>query len=137
MATDEHASANVRFIREWIEDFNEGTTDLLDERADPAIEWVVAREHPAATTHIGIEAIRAYLQDWFQTMPGMRMELERVEAFGDKVLAVGEITGTGAGSGVGVGVTIAFVSTYDGETVVRVEEFLDQEEAQRALRGTN
>jgi ketosteroid isomerase-like protein len=134
MVEDEHRNANVAFVREWTESFNSGETDALAERADPAIEWVVAREHPAATTHVGIEAIQRYLKDWRQTMPGMQMELERVEAFGDKILAVGEVSGIGAGSGLGVGVTIAFVSTYREERLVRVEEFLHPAEAERVAR---
>jgi ketosteroid isomerase-like protein len=134
MAEDEHGNANVAFVREWADGFNRGEAGSLAERADPEIQWVVAREHPAATTHVGIEAIERYLGDWRQTLPGMRMKLDRIEAFRDKVLAVGEISGTGAESGIGIGVQIAFVSTYEGERVVRVEEYLDPAEAERAAK---
>jgi ketosteroid isomerase-like protein len=135
MVEDEHGSANVRFVHEWMEAFNDGNMDWLTDGTDPDVEWVVTREHPTTTTHRGIEAIRAYLEDWRETMPGMRFEPASIEAYGEKVLTVGEVTATGAGSGLGIGVTMAFVSTYRDGRLLRLEEFLDSAEAERVVKS--
>ncbi len=105
--------------------------------ADPDVEWVVARQHPAADTHRGREAIMAYLEDWRQTMPEMSYEAEEVVEDADRVLAVGRLRGAGLGSGADVEVRIATIATFEGNRVVRVEEFLDPDEARAALHRVN
>jgi ketosteroid isomerase-like protein len=91
---------------------------------------VVAREHPAATTHRGPEEVRAYLEDWLATMPDLRIEVEELLEAGDVVLMVGRVQGAGAGSGAGTGVTLCTLTTFDPQgRGRRVEEFLDPAEA--------
>jgi ketosteroid isomerase-like protein len=90
---------------------------------------VVAREHPAATTHRGAEAIRGYLADWRTMMPGLRIEVDELLERGDYILVVGRIEGAGAGSGAAAEVPIATLSTFRDGATSRVEEFLDPAEA--------
>ena len=82
------ASGREEEVRRFAEADNRGDLDALAEWADPGLEWVTAREHPSAASHRGIEAIRAYHEDWLRLFPGLRIELESVEERGDRVLAV-------------------------------------------------
>lgn len=121
----------------WIEAYNNRDLEAMGALADPEIEWVVAREHPAATTHRGIEAIVAYLEDWGRTLPGITYISEEIVERGERVLAVGRLRGSGSGSGAEVEVRIATISTFEEGRPVRVEEFLDPEDAKQALARAN
>jgi ketosteroid isomerase-like protein len=123
----------AEYIRGFVEAWNAGELDALIENANPEIEWVVAREHPAATTHHGIEAVAAYLRDWFETVPDLRIEIEELEEAGDRVLVLMRMTGRGSGSGALTEVRIAAVSTFHDGKPVRTEEYLDLDEARQAL----
>jgi ketosteroid isomerase-like protein len=123
---------NVDLVRRQIEALNRGDWEGSIEGIDPEIEWVVAREHPASRTVRGLEELRAYRQDWSQSLGGLGFESERIICRGDLVVAVGRIKGIGVGSGAEVGVPIAFVSRFRDGAVVRVEEFLDPREALEA-----
>ena len=126
-------SANVEYVRGWIEAWNRGEVEALIEDARPDIEWVVAREHPDSATHRGRQEVADYLRDWLSMMPDLRIEIEDLEELGDRVLLVMRMTGTGAGSGAVTEVRIAVMTTFRDGKPVRNEEFLDPEEARRAL----
>ncbi len=126
-------SENAEYVRGWVDDLNRGDVDALLANADPDHEWVVAREHPAATTHRGPEQIGAYLADWLRTMPDLKVKIEGLEEAGDRVLVVMRMTGSGAGSGAATEVRVATLTTFRDGRPVRTEEFLDPEEARRVL----
>jgi ketosteroid isomerase-like protein len=126
-------SANVALLRRQIDAYNRGDFEAALEGTDPAVEWVVAREHPAARTVRGHDELREYHRDWQGTMPGLAIELVEVDERGESVLTVCRMRGAGAGSGAEVVVVVAFVNRFRDGRVVRVEEYLDADEARRAL----
>jgi ketosteroid isomerase-like protein len=126
-------SANADYVREWAKALNRGDFEAMAEGADPEFEWVVAREHPDATTHRGPEAVLEYLAEWRRMMPDFQVEIVELEEKGDRVLTVIEITGTGSGSGARTEVRTAILSTFLEGRPVRTEEFLDPEEGRAAL----
>jgi ketosteroid isomerase-like protein len=125
--------ANAEYVRAWVEGWNRGDLDGLIADADPEIEWVVTRQHPDATTHVGVDAVTAYLRDWLNTMPGLRVEIVEQEERGDRVLSVLQLSGTGAGSGAETKVQTAMLSTFRDGKPVRTEEYLDLDEGRRAF----
>ena len=127
--------ANAEYVRRWIEALNRRDIDALVEDASPDFEWVVAREHPDATTHRGIDATVEYLREWLRLMPDFHVGTEEIEEHGDQVLTVIRLTGSGAGSGASTEVRTAMLSTFRDGVPVRTEEFLDPEEARAALAG--
>jgi ketosteroid isomerase-like protein len=134
--TDEaRSNPHVTAVRRFIEAYNEGSLASLAAMADPELEWEVAPEHPAATTHRGIEAVLEYHEDWRSTVHGLRVELHSIAASGDTVVSVCGLRGEGAESGADVEVEIAFLTTFSEGKAVRVEEFLDPSEALRALES--
>jgi len=97
------------------------------------IEWVVAKEHPAATTHRGAEAVRTYMAEWQAAMDELRFELDELVEAGDDVLAVGRIHGTGVDSGLSLDVPLWLVHRFTAGRLIRVEEYLDGTEALEAV----
>jgi ketosteroid isomerase-like protein len=124
---------NAAAVIRAIDAYNAGDLDGLLTMADPDIEWEVAPEHPAATTHRGFDAVREYHEDWRNTLQGLRIELRSVAESGDDVVTVCRLRGEGAESGADVEVEIAFLTTFLDGKAIRVEEFLDPDEALRAL----
>jgi ketosteroid isomerase-like protein len=129
------SNPNLDAVRRSIDAYNEGDLDGLVSMAHPDIEWEVAPEHPAATTHRGIDAVREYHEDWRNTLHGLRIDVHSIAASGDSVVTVCGLRGEGAESGADVEVEIAFLITLRDGRAIRVEEFLDPDEAMRALES--
>jgi ketosteroid isomerase-like protein len=123
---------NVEVVQRQIEALNRGDWEGSIEGIDPEIEWMVARQHPASRTVRGLDELREYRADWDQMLEGLTFEAEEIVDRDDLVVAVGRIKGTGSGSGAETEVPIAFVSRFRHGLVVRVEEYLDLEEALEA-----
>jgi ketosteroid isomerase-like protein len=95
----------------------------------------VAPEHPAATTHRGFDAVREYHEDWRDTLQDMTIALQSVAESGDSVVTVCRLRGKGGESGADIEVEVAFLTTLRDGKAIRVEEFLNADEALRALEG--
>ncbi len=126
-------SENADYVRGFVDAWNAGDLSSFLQQTDADVEWVVAKEHPAATTHRGRDEISAYIADWQRTLPGLRIEIEGLEEKGDSVLAVMRMRGAGAGSGASTEVRVATVTEFRAGRAARIEEFLDPDEARRAL----
>jgi ketosteroid isomerase-like protein len=126
------SSERVDLVRSRFEGFNDRDWEASIAGSSHSIEWVVSREHPASRTLRGFDEIHAYQEDWLQTMPGLKLQIDEIDEVGQSVVAIGRAEGSGAGSGAEVGVPIAFVCRFEGAEVVRVEEYLDLQEARRA-----
>ena len=133
MSGPEPDSANAQAVRRAIDAYNAGDLDGLVAVGHPDMEWEVAPEHPAATTHRGIEAIVAYHQDWRSALDDLHLNIRSMAEAGDSVVAVCRISGKGAESGADVEVEIAFLITFRTGKATRVEEFTNPDEALRAL----
>lgn len=123
------ASSEVELIRAQTEALNRGDLEASVRGLDPEIEWVIAREHPAARTLPALDELRAYRDDWLESMPGMRVQYDEFVEGGDLVIATGRVVATGVGSDAEVSVPIGFVFRFRDGRVVSVQEFLDPEEA--------
>jgi ketosteroid isomerase-like protein len=126
---------NADYAQGFVEAWNRRDLQSYLDDVSPEFEWVVAREHPDAKTHRGAEAVAEYLGDWMATMPDLLVEIDEVREDGDRVLLVMRMTGRGAGSGAGAEVRVATVSTFRDGKPIRTEEYLDPDEATRALAG--
>jgi ketosteroid isomerase-like protein len=133
---DSTTGANAAAVRRGIDAYNAGDVGGLLAMADPDIEWEVAPEHPAAATHRGYEAIGEYLGDWQNTLDDIHIDVRSISERGDSVLALCQVRGKGGESGAAVEVEIAFLTTFRDGKAIRVEEFLDADEALRALEST-
>ena len=128
-------SRNADYARGFAEAWNRGDLEPFLNDVSPDFEWVAAREHPDAITNRGVDATAAYLRDWLETMPDLKVEVEELVEAGDQVLAVLQLTGTGAGSGALTEVRMATITTFRDGTPVRTVEYLDPAEARTVLAG--
>ncbi|MDX6668621.1 MAG: uncharacterized protein QOK04_2001 [Solirubrobacteraceae bacterium] len=120
---------NVELVRGNLERFREGETESAFAHFAPDVEWVVAKEHPESTTHRGTSAIRAYLATWSESVADWELEADEFIDAGDRVAVVGHFRGRGKESGAELSVQVALVSLVREGVVVRVEEYLDRDEA--------
>ena len=135
MSGESSVGPNAAAVLSAIDADNAGDVDGLLSMADPDIEWEVAPEHPAATTHRGCEAVREYHEDWPNTVQDLTIDLQSVAESGDSVVTVCRLRGRGGESGPDVEVEIAFLTTFRDGKAIRVEEFLNPDEALRALES--
>ena len=81
----------------------------------------------------GKDALRAYLEDWFDTFDGFRVEpLELIDAGEDQVVAVLRFGGRAKLSGVETDQTLAILATIRSGTIARGREYATRAEALEA-----
>jgi ketosteroid isomerase-like protein len=125
----------VEVIRQVAERMNagdvEGVLDLCDEDIvhHPSPDW------PDTEPSQGKAAFRHITEDWMSLWQSMEIETEQIEAFGDRVLAVGSWRTTGRVSGVEGTMPIHIVYTVRDGRIARLEWFADHDAAVAATRG--
>jgi len=125
------SEANVERVRNRIESAGPDFAPQLGE-LDEQVEWVVAKEHPNSRTLRGPSEILAYFEEWTGMLDELRFDVDEYRDAGDSVLVAGTVRGVGKGGRVPVDVALALLYTFDGSNLVRVEEFLDLDEARGA-----
>jgi ketosteroid isomerase-like protein len=124
---------NVEHVRRSREAWNRGDIEAFLATAPDDAEWVIAEENPNARTLRGHDEIRAYLRDWVDTMPNLRIEASEDIDAGDAVVTLATVSGRAGADGPDVTVEIAFVTYFENGRAVRTEEYLD---SKRALDAT-
>jgi ketosteroid isomerase-like protein len=126
---------NVALIRSLVERWNAGDVDgVLDLYADDAA-IVTSPDWPEPATWRGRSEIRASIADWREVWQSSTAELERLEALGDKVLAIGAWASRGRASGVDGRMPIAIIFTVRDGKIALHEWFIDHDSAIAAARG--
>jgi ketosteroid isomerase-like protein len=114
--------------------WNRGDLDAMLAHTPPDAEWVISEENPSARTLRGPAEIRAYLEDWRDTVQELRFEVsERLDA-GDIVVTIGTMSGRAGHDGPEITTALALVTRFRDGVPVRTEEYLDVERALEAAR---
>jgi ketosteroid isomerase-like protein len=90
---------------------------------------------PEQATYHGRDEIRATSQDWASLWEALRVEVDTLEEFGDRVVVTGAWRMRGAASGVGGEMPIFLVFTVRDGKIAFVEWFEDHDTAVAAARG--
>jgi ketosteroid isomerase-like protein len=85
---------NAAAVIRAIDAYNAGDIEGLLTMAHPDIEWEVAPEHPASTTHRGFDAVRECHEDWRNTLQDLHIELQSVTEGSDDERFVTKFWGT-------------------------------------------
>ncbi len=130
---------NVEIVREATAAFNRGDLDTWLESWADDIDYRAAEGalDDRGPIH-GKDALRAYVQDWFDTFDDFRQEpVELIDAGEDKVIPVFRVTGRAKLSGVETDLTYAALYTIRDGRIARGREYWTREEALEAagLRG--
>jgi ketosteroid isomerase-like protein len=128
---------DVETVRRAYESLNEGDVDsALAVLADDA-EWCEHSDLPEAGLYRGRDAIRAFLASFLESWEEFQQETEDVLTGEDCVLVLLRSRVRGAGSGINVEARYAHLWTMRNGRGIRVDAYLDPDEALAALaRGT-
>jgi uncharacterized protein (TIGR02246 family) len=125
---------SVALIRQLVERWNagdiEGVVDLYTEDG----VMLSGSEWPEQTTWRGREGIRASIEDWRAVWESSTATFDRIEAFGDKVLATGAWISRGRASGARGRMPMAVVFTVRNGKIAVHEWFVDHNRALAAAR---
>ena len=93
--------------------------------------------HPVTSgiegSYVGREGIRRFFADLADASPDFQIEVERVEAVGQRVLVFERASGTGRASGVGAEFELAGVYDFAEDLIKRIRIFGDRQEALEAV----
>ena len=121
--------ANVEHVQRIREAWNRGDVDAVLALVTEDAEWAIAEENPNACTLRGRDEIRAYLRDWSDTMPDLRIEAAEDIDAGDAVVTLATVSGRAGADGPDVTVGIAFVTRFVDGRATRTEEYLSPRQA--------
>jgi ketosteroid isomerase-like protein len=125
---------NVEVVRRSFQAFAEGGLDAMAEFWDPDIEWRAAEGaiDDVGEMH-GPEAVRRYMQDWFDMFDDLTVVAEElVDAGDDRVVAVQRVTGRAKVSGIETEIRFSVVYTLRDGKIVQGREYMDKEQALEA-----
>ena len=129
-------SANVDIIRRGLDAYNRGDVEAVLETADPDIEFIPLRSLVVGGSYRGHEGIRRFFEDldeeWETRVIGDADFRERE----DSVLLLGEFEAKGKASGMQVHSPVAWLFDLRAGKVVRMRAYSSQEEALRAISGS-
>ena len=118
--------------REFAEAFNDRDTDAMVERTSPDCVIVALRSQMEGAFK-GHEGVREWATGYFEAVPDVRIELERVDALGGgRVLVLGRQAGTAAMGGASFDAPLALIVEIDGTVMTRLTAYPSREEAVEA-----
>jgi ketosteroid isomerase-like protein len=120
---------NVEIVRKSLEALNPD----LDAAAgfwDPEIDW---RAIEGAPDDVGVftghAAMRDYYEQWFETFPELRAEIEDIVDAGEQVVVALHVIGKMEGSEAEIDMRLGIVCTVRNRLIVRGREYTTLEEA--------
>ena len=119
-------------LQRGYEALNRGDLSVVLELLDPDIEWHEPAPSPDAGSHTGRDSFERFFRGWLESFDGFQVEPERVEARGDKLIAIVHQSGHGRASGVRVDARLAHVWTIRDGKAIRWEAVADPDEALRS-----
>jgi ketosteroid isomerase-like protein len=125
---------NVEFLVDYLQRGTDGGVDAVAEFWDPDINWRAAEGaiDDVGEMH-GPEAVRRYIQDWFDMFDDLTVVAEElVDAGDDRVVAVQRVTGRAKVSGIETEIRFSVVYTLRNGKIVQGCEYLDKEKALEA-----
>jgi len=129
------ANRDVKVVRDAYEALNQGdierALDVLDEQA----EWCEHSDLPEAGLYRGKDAIRAFLESFLESWQDFVQETEDVIAGERCVLILLRSRSRGKGSGIRVEGQYAHLWTMQDGHGVRVDAYLDRDEALGAMKA--
>ena len=113
---------NVEAVREVFEAWNRGDLARIHDYLSPEWEWHPARLFPGTDAfYRGKDGFTRFWNTFREPWESIRIELERVEDLGDRVLVLFTFYGKGKGSGVDVTTEYANIVTFrDGLAIYQV-----------------
>lgn len=124
---------DVELVRSAFEAWNSGDIDEFTELAAEDIAWleVSGRPEGGSSARFGRDRLRRSLESLFDAWESYHLEVERIEAVGDRVVAVVREVATGRSSGLEVDGRWGYLVTVEDGLIVRIEAYRDAGQALR------
>ena len=127
---------NADVIRELIGKWNAGDVDGVFDLYTEDAEIRTGSHWPEQATYRGREAIRATSTEWASMWETLQIEVDSLEEYGDKMVAIGAWRMRGAVSGIDGEMPIFIVFTFRDGKIAVLEWFADRDTAVAAARDT-
>ena len=127
--------SHADLINTLIDGWNTGDLDGVFALYTEDAEMRTGPHWPERVTYRGRDEIRATSQDWASLWDSLQVEVDKVEEFGDKVVATGAWRMRGAASGVGGEMEIFIMFTVRDGKIAAVEWFEGHDAAISAASG--
>jgi ketosteroid isomerase-like protein len=126
------AQRNTELVESAFDAWNRGDIDAFAGHVAEDVAWleVAGRPEGGATERIGRDRLRESLRSLFDAWESYHLEVQRLEAVDDRVLAVVREVARGRASGVEIDGTWGYLITVGDGEIVRIEAYRD---ANRAL----
>ena len=125
-------SANLDLVKAGTAAFNEGEYDRALDLLGGDVTWDTTGAVPDGGTYSGRDEIKRYWLDVADRWASIRIEADEWIDAGDRVVNLGRLVGVGSGSGAPVIGPWCQVWSFEGETLVRCENFTDPDAARTA-----
>jgi ketosteroid isomerase-like protein len=129
------ANRDVKLVRDAYEALNRGEIERALAVLDEDAEWCEHSDLPEAGLYRGKDAIRTFLESFLESWENFVQETEDVVAGDGCVLILLRSRSRGKGSGINVEGRYAHLWTMQEGRGVRVDAYLDRDEALRALKA--
>jgi ketosteroid isomerase-like protein len=128
---------NVRTVQEAYAAFKRGDIQGVLNTLAEDVEWHTPGEGfiPQGGTHRGKDAVRSFFQTVDQTMQFVTFEPQTYVAQGDHVVGIGNYGGTVKPTGQAFKADFVMVFTFQGNKVVRFQEYSDTAVIAQAYAG--
>jgi ketosteroid isomerase-like protein len=127
--------SNADVIHELTGKWNSGDVDTVSELYTEDAEIRTGPHWPEQSVYRGREAIRETSAEWASMWDRLQVEIDTIEEFGDKLVAIGAWRMRGAASGIDGSMEIFIVFTFRDGKIAALEWFADRHTAVAAARG--
>lgn len=125
---------HVKQLLHAYEALNSGDLDAATAGLPPEFEFIPPPMLPEGDVYRGPEGLRQIWQTWSSAFENFRVEIEETIDAGDQVIVMAAVAGTGTGTGLEVSSpSFAWVWSYEGDTVVRMEAMPNRATALEAV----
>jgi ketosteroid isomerase-like protein len=122
---------DVELVKSAFETWNTGEIDAFVDYTSEDVAWleVSGRPEGGATERVGRERLREGLKSLFDVWESYRIDAERIEEAGDRIVAIVREVGRGRASGVEVDGRWGYLITVKDGEMVRIEAYRDAGQA--------
>ena len=126
---------NVEAFKRGIAAWNRGDIDATLEVFDPEVEWRPTFQRLLGgdtAVYRGRHGVREFLQDLDETWAELPIEITEIRDLGERIVAIGHLRGRGKQSGAELESSIGYVVEFKNGKVIRMDDYLDHQEALEA-----
>ena len=121
------ADANIQLVESAFDAWNRGEFQAFADHMAEGVAWleVSGRPEGEGTELVGRDRLRRSLESLFEAWQTYRLEVERIDDVGDRVVAIVREVARGRASGVEIDGRWGYAITLEEGQIVRIEAYRD------------